>query len=49
MLALDEATLKTSMGEWLDTRQLQALLRRRDLMKKKVDALVAKRGDTVFF
>jgi hypothetical protein len=49
MLALDEASLKTSMGEWLDDRQIQALLRRRDLMKKKIDALVAKRGETVFF
>ena len=49
MLALDEASLKTSMGAWLDSRQIQALLRRRDLMKKKIDALVAKRGDSVFF
>jgi hypothetical protein len=49
MLALDAETLKTSLGAWLDGRQIDALLRRRDLMKKKIDALVAKRGDTVFF
>lgn len=49
MLALDAETLKTSLGAWLDARQIDALLRRRDLMKKKIDALVAKRGDTVFF
>ena len=49
MLALDEPGLKTSIGPWLDSRQIQALLRRRDAMKKKIDALVAKRGDTVFF
>jgi hypothetical protein len=49
MLALDAATLKTSLGAWLDGRQMQALLKRRDLMKKKIDALVAKRGDSVFF
>lgn len=49
MLALDEAGLKASMGAWLDSRQLQALLRRRDLMKKKIDALVAKRGDSIYF
>jgi hypothetical protein len=49
MLALDEAGLKASMGAWLDGRQIQALLRRRDLMKKKIDALVAKHGDSVFF
>jgi hypothetical protein len=49
MLALDEAGLKTTMGAWLDSRQIQALLRRRDAMKKKIDALVAKHGDTIFF
>jgi hypothetical protein len=49
MLALDEAGLKTTMGAWLDNRQIQALLRRRDMMKKKIDALIAKRGDAVFF
>jgi hypothetical protein len=49
MLALDAEGLKASMGAWLDGRQIQALLRRRDQMKKKIDALVAKRGDTVFF
>ena len=49
MLALDAATLKTSLGAYLDGRQIQALLKRRDLMKKKIDALVAKRGDSVFF
>ena len=49
MLALDEAGLKASMGQWLDGRQIQALLRRRDAIKKKIDALVAKRGDSVFF
>ena len=49
MLALDEPGLKTALGEWLDSRQIQALLRRRDAMKKKIDAMVAKRGDSVFF
>jgi hypothetical protein len=49
MLALDEAGLKTTMGAWLDSRQIQALIRRRDAMKKKIDALVAKNGNTVFF
>ena len=49
MLTLDEPGLKTALGEWLDSRQIQALLRRRDAMKKKIDALVAKRGDSVFF
>jgi hypothetical protein len=49
MLALDATTLQTSMGQWLDSRQIQGLLRRRDAMKKKIDAMVAKRGDSVFF
>ncbi len=49
MLALDEAGLKASLGQWLDTRQIQSLLHRRDAIKKKIDALVAKRGDSVFF
>ena len=49
MLALDEAGLKTAMGAWLDSRQIQALIRRRDAMKKKIDMLVAKNGQTIFF
>ncbi|HET7218410.1 MAG TPA: hypothetical protein VFJ02_10190 [Vicinamibacterales bacterium] len=49
MLALDEPTIKTEMGRWLDSRQIQALLRRRDAMKKKIDALVAKQGNAIFF
>jgi hypothetical protein len=49
MLALDEAGLRSSMGKWLDNRQISSMLRRRDAMKKKIDALVAKSGDAVFF
>ena len=49
MLALDEPTLATALGAWLDGRQRAALLRRRDEMKKKIDALVAKSGKTAVF
>ena len=49
MLTLDEPGLKATVGQWLDGRRIQALLRRRDAMKKAIDVLVAKRGDTVFF
>jgi Phosphatidylinositol 3- and 4-kinase len=49
MLALDEPGVKASLGAWLDSRQIQALIRRRDAMKKKIDALVAKHGNAVFF
>ena len=44
MLKLDAVSLKQSMGQWLDSRQIQMLLRRRDAMKKKIDALAAKGG-----
>jgi uncharacterized protein YhaN len=49
MLSLDEAGLTSSLGEWLDARQIRALLKRRDAMKKQIDALVQKNGDKVFF
>ena len=49
MLSLDEKTVAASLGTWLDGRQRGALLRRRDEMKKKIDALVAKNGQRVFF
>jgi hypothetical protein len=49
MLALDAPGLAAAMDHWLDSRQIQALLRRRDAMKKKIDAMVAKRGDSIFF
>lgn len=49
MLKLDAATLRSGAGQWLDGRQIQALLRRRDAMTKKIAALVAKHGQTIFF
>jgi hypothetical protein len=49
MLKLDAASLRQSLGQWLDGRQIQMLLRRRDAMKKKIDALAAKGGASVFF
>lgn len=49
MLKLDAATVRSSLGQWLDSRQIQALLRRRDAMAKKIQALVAKRGEAIFF
>jgi hypothetical protein len=49
MLALDEPTLGRALGAWLDVRQRGAILRRRDVMKKKIDALVAKHGQAIFF
>jgi hypothetical protein len=49
MLQLNAATLQQGAGQWLDGRQIQMLLRRRDAMKKKIDALVAKQGASIFF
>jgi hypothetical protein len=49
MAALDEPTLKTGLGKWIDRAQIGALLRRRDRMKQAIDALVAKHGDKIFF
>ncbi len=49
MQGLDETTLRASLGKWLDSRQINSLLRRRDAMKKKIDALVAKNGQSTFF
>jgi hypothetical protein len=49
MLALDEGVLTEHLGKWIERRQLQALLQRRDAMKKHIDGLVAKQGEKVFF
>jgi hypothetical protein len=49
MLALDEPMLARTLGPWLDVRQRGAMLRRRDAMKKKIDALVVKHGQSIFF
>ena len=49
MLALDEATLEQRLGRWLDSRQRNAILQRRDAMKKYIDELVAKNGEKIFF
>ena len=49
MQALDAVSLKTALGTWLDSRQIQALLKRRDAMQKKIDALAAKYGERAFF
>jgi hypothetical protein len=48
MLALDEAALIERLGKWIDRRQIQAILQRRDAMKKHIDGLIAKHGEKVF-
>jgi hypothetical protein len=49
MLALDETTLSDRLGKWIERRQIQAIVQRRDAMKKHIDGLVAKQGQKVFF
>ena len=39
MKALDEASLTTAVGAWLDKSQIKALLQRRDKMQQAIDKL----------
>lgn len=48
MLALDEPTLTATLGKWVDRRSIRGLLRRRDAMKKVIDGLVAKHGESAY-
>jgi hypothetical protein len=49
MLALDENTLEEVIGPWLAGGQVKSLLDRRDRMKKKIEKMVAERGEQVVF
>ncbi len=48
MLALDEPTLKTAVGKWLDGGMIRAVLKRRDDMKKLIDEIVQKIGPAAY-
>jgi hypothetical protein len=47
--AMDEDALKDAVGPYLDGEELMCLARRRDLLLERGDALVAERGDSVFY
>ncbi len=47
--AMDEDTLRDAVGPYLDGEELMCLARRRELLLERVDALVAERGDSVFY
>jgi len=49
MLALDEPQLEAALGSWCDKGRRNAILRRRDEMKKNIDALVAQKGEGAVF
>jgi hypothetical protein len=49
MLALDEATLKSTLGPYLDDGQVKDILGRRDKMKKEIEKMVAEKGEEAVF
>jgi hypothetical protein len=49
MEALDQTGLAGALGSWLSTVEIDSLLRRRDVMKTIIAALVTKRGKAAVF
>jgi hypothetical protein len=49
MKALDRKVLADAVGAWLSIDQIEGVLRRRNTMKKLIDALVAQRGAAAVF
>ncbi len=49
MKALDEPTLRSVLGEWLDDFKIRALLERREMMERKLSRLVEARGEREVF
>lgn len=49
MLSLDEPTLATALGKWVDGRARRALLARRDKMKDLIDEMVRTSGEDAVF
>jgi len=49
MAALTRADLESAVGDWLTGRQVQAILSRRDAMRKHIHRMVRERGEAVTF
>ncbi len=49
MKALDEPTLRSVLGEWLDDFTIRALLERREMMERRISRLVEARGEREVF
>jgi len=49
MLALDEPTLTTALGKWVDRRSIRALLARRDKMQTVIDGLLKNRSESLVY
>lgn len=49
MLALDEPALTAAIGKWVDRGSIRAMLRRRDIMKTKIDAMLKTKSEALVF
>jgi hypothetical protein len=49
MAALDEPTLTTAVGKWLDRGMIRAILKRRDNMKKVIDNLLKNGNEALVY
>jgi hypothetical protein len=49
MLALDEATLTTTLGKWVDRSSIRAMLKRRDGMKAAIDQMLKTKPQGLVF
>ena len=49
MKALTEAQATTTLGPWLEGKQIRAIFERRDLMQRQIDDLVKKSGEAAVF
>ena len=49
MKALTEEQVNTTLGAWLEPKQIRAIFERRDLMQRKIDDLVKKNGEAAVF
>jgi hypothetical protein len=49
MKALTEEQANTTLGPWLEAKQIRAIFERRELMQRKIDTLVKKNGEAAVF
>ena len=49
MLTLDEASLTSAIGSWVDRSSIRSMIARRDRMKTAIDALVKAKGEAAVF
>lgn len=49
MLTLDEASLTTAIGKWADRGSIRAMLKRRDLMKTKIEGMLKTKPEALVF